>query len=852
MPILVRLAVRNLLRHPWRTTATVLGVALGIASVLATLSVGANVRANLQADLDAAAGPADLLLVPGATGRAVMDAEPLHEAVEGTDGVAAFLPVLNRRVEPLREIEGATRPTIPGVDSGFQLSGRDVSRTELLPARLSSGRWPEAGEPAIALSDAFAEVRGLNVGDTLEFATRFGEWPLEVVGLMDAALGYASSNGGRVAIAPLGTVQEGLRLSGRISHFEVVLAQGARTPDVEAALAARLDERYAVAFPAGSGEVAGGIVQTLQAGLLVLAVTLLALGGFMAYNTFMAGVVERTREYALLRTVALTRRDVQRLAMTEAAVVAAVGAVVGVLLGVGMAWLLTRINAFVIGFDVRTLVVPFWAVAASTLVGAAVALGASVLPARSAGVLSPLAARREADQARAPSRAGVGWALLAVAVALTRVPWSGPWALVGAGLAMATFAVGTALAARSLLGPTFRLVRPLLRALLGVAGSLGAAFADRSTSRNGVAIGTVVVGTGLIVGVGAMVAGINRSIADWVDTTIVGDLFVTSPVSFPPDFAAGAAEIEGVDQVSGVGIRVVRFQPEDQPRGRSVALILVDSARFHPTEGFGTFQYVQGQGDDERGFEALRDPDRVLAASTIRERFGVGVGDTVTLRTDEGFQPFEVGAVVVDFTGGGETFVASIDQMDRFGGGTPDLFVLTVEENADVEAVRERLVAAFPDLYLDATPNSAYRAELIEISGRTFATTNTLLLLAVLIAALGVANTLGMNLATRSRELATLRTLGLSRGGIRRVVVAEGLVVVVLGSVLGVAFGLLLADVVTAGAAALTGYRIDPVLPWGLVALALAASPLVGLVASLLPARRAARLAPIAALRGAE
>jgi putative ABC transport system permease protein len=852
MAILTRLAVRNLLRHPWRTTATVLGVALGIAAVLATLSVGANVRANLQADLDAAAGPADLLIAPGAGGRAVMDAQPLREAVAGTPGVDAFLPVLNVRVEPLREIDGASRPTIPGVDTGFQLSGRDVSRPERLPARLSAGRWPAPGEPTIALSDAFAEVRGLGVGDEVTFATRFGEWPLEVVGLMDAGLGYASSNGGRVAIAPLATVQEGMRLAGRVSHLEVVLAEGARTPDVEAALATRLNDRYTVAFPAGSGEVAGGIVQTLQAGLLVLAVTLLALGGFMAYNTFMAGVVERTREYALLRTVALTRRNVRRLALTEASVVAAIGAVAGVLLGVAMAWLLTRINAFVIGFEVRTLVVPVWAVAAGTGVGAAVALGASLLPARSASALSPLAARREAEQARAPSRAGLGWALLALAVALTRLPWSGPWALVGAGLAMATFAVGTALAARSLLRPAFRLALPVLRATLGVAGRLGAAFADRSTSRNGVAVGTVVVGTGLIVGVGAMVAGINRSIADWVDTTIVGDLFVTSPVSFPADFEARAGEVAGVDQVSGVGIRVVRFQPEDQPRGRSVALILVDASRFDPEEGFGTFQYVQGQGDDRAGYEALRDPDGVLVASTLRERFGVGVGDTISLRTDDGFAPFDVGAVVVDFTGGGETVVASIDQMDRFGGGTPDLYVLTVEANADVEAVRERLVAAFPELYLDATPNADYRAELIEISGRTFATTNTLLLLAVLIAALGVANTLGMNLATRSRELATLRTLGLSRGGVRRVVIAEGLVVVVLGSVLGVAFGLLLADVVTAGAAALTGYRIEPVLPWGLVGLALVASPLVGLVASLLPARRAARLAPVAALRGAE
>jgi putative ABC transport system permease protein len=852
MPILVRLAARDLLRHPWRTAATVLGVALGIAAVLATLSVGANVRANLQADLEAAAGPAALLITPGAGGRAVMDEAPLREAVEGAPGVRAFMPVLHERLEPLREIEAFERSVVPGVDTGFQLAGRDVARPELLPADLSGGRWPRPGEAALALSDAFAEGRGLGIGDELSFASRFGDLTLEIVGLMDAARGYASTNGARVAIAPLDVLQEAMRLSGRISFLEVVLEDGAVTEDVEEALSARLDERYAVAYPAGSGEVAGGIVQTLQSGLLVLAVTLLALGGFMAYNTFMAGVVERTREYALLRTVALRRRDLRRLALTEAAIVAAAGAVAGVALGVALAWLLTRINAYGIGFEVRTLVLPAWAVAAATLTGAAVALGAGVLPAWAASAASPLAARRGADEAAAPSRAGVGWAILAVAVALTRVPWQGTWALLGAGLAMAAFAVGTALAARSLLRPAFQLAGPLLRATLGVAGRLGPAFADRSGSRNGVAVGTVVVGTGLIIGVGAMVSGINQEIGDWVDTTVVGDLFVTSPVSFPDGFEARAARVDGVDQASGVGIRVVRYQPEDQPRGRSVALILVDPARFDPEVGFGSFQYVQGEGDDARGYRALLDPDGVLAASTMQERFGIGLGDEVMLRTADGFEPFEVGGVVVDFTGGGETFVASIEQIERFGGGTPDLFVLTVEEGADPTEVRARLLAAFPELHLDVTPNDEYRAEIVALSQRTFTTTNTLLLLAVLIAALGVANTLGMNLSSRSRELATLRVLGLTRGGVRRVVIAEGVVVVVLGSVLGVAFGLLLADVVTAGAAALTGYRIDPVLPWNLVGVALLASPAVGLLASLLPARRAAQLAPVVALRGSE
>ncbi len=848
--VLLRLALRNLLRHPWRTGATVVGVGVGVAAVLATLSVGANVRGNLQADFAATVGRADLLVAPGTGGRAVLSLDPVLGTVLALPEVAAVTPVLNRRLEPVRDVEGYTPPVLPGVDSGFQLSGRPMDAPEALPADLVAGRWPMPGEAELVMARPFAEARGFAIGDAVAFATRFGDVTFALVGWMDGATGYGSSNGGRVAIAPLGVVQDAVRLDGRASLLEVEAAPGVELGALRAALEGTLDARYEVVAPAGRGELAGGIVETLQAGLLVLAVTLLALGGFLAYNTFMASVVERTRTYALLRTVALRRRDVRRLATLEATVVAAAGVAFGVAFGVALAWGLTWANAFGLGFEVRALVVPAWALVAAAVGGTAVALGAGSWPARLASRAAPLAARRRAEAASVPRAARWGAVAALVGLVVTRVPWEGYAALGAAAVAMAAFSVGVALAAPALLGPAFRVARPALRRAFGVEGGLAAGFAGRSANRNGVAVGTVVVGTGLVIGVGAMVAGINAEISDWVDATITGDLFVTSPVAFPDDFEARLGEVPGVDVASGVGIRAVRFRPEGASRGRTVALILVDPERFDPDRDFGRFLYVGGQGDDAQGYATLRSDDGVLISSTVQDRYGLEVGDVASLRTRDGFASFRVGGVVVDFTGGGETFVASLELLERFGGGAPELYVLLLADGADATAVAADLRARFPELYLDATPNDAYKAEIVNLSQRTFATTNTLLWLAVAIAALGVANTLGMNLATRGRDLATLRVLGVTRGGVRRIVVAEGLVVVVLGSLLGVAFGLALADVVTAGAEALTGYELAPAIPWPLVGVALAASPLVGLIASWAPARRASRLAPIEALKG--
>jgi putative ABC transport system permease protein len=861
---LFRLALRNLLRYRSRTLATTLGVALGIAAVLATLSIGDNVEANVRGALQAAAGRASLLVTPGAEGRAVFPVAEVLPTVQQTPGVSRAYPVLNVRAEPVRDIQVQADSVLPGVDSGFQLSGRRTDVPEDLPAELAAGRLPEAGSMGVALAEGFARSRGVAVGDPITFASQVGELTFTVTGLLDDSLGYPTTNGGRVGIAALADLQEALRLPGRASFIEVITEPGVST-QVQEALRARLGEAYAVTLPAGSGNLATGVVDTLQSGLQILAATLIALGGFMAYNTFSASVVERRREFALLRTVCLTRAQVQRLALAEALLVSLLGIFVGLLLGVGLSAAITYLNALTLGFEFRTLVVPVRSVVIASLVGVGVSLLAGLLPARAASNTHPLAAVRQSSGAPSLRAPLWGWGLLAAGIGAALAPWEGRLAVLGAALAMGLLFTGVSLTTPALLRPTLKLMTPLLRRLFGVSGTLGSSFSLRNAARNGVAVGAIVVGMGLTIGVGAMVAGINTAIRSWVDTTVVGDLFVTAPVNFPEGFPeAVRARVPQIDEVSGVGLRVVRFMPEAAPEdadegrgrtrgaaGRSVALVLVDPERFNPEGGFGRFQFIPGQGDAADAYATLRAGGQVLAANTMLDRFGVSRGDEVTLRTNKGLRDFRVGGVVVDFTGGGEAFVASLADAELFGGGTPDLFVMTLVPGADPEAAREALLAAFPELYLDVTLNQSYRQRILTLTQQTFSTTNGLLALAIFIAALGVANTLGMNLATRQHEIAVLRTLGLTRRGVGHLVTAEGIVIVTLGTVLGILAGVILSSVITAGAGALTGFRIEPVYPWRLIAVALLSSPVVGLLASLAPARRAARLSPVAAIGGA-
>ena len=845
---LTRLAWRNLLRHPWRSTATVLGIGLGIAAVLTTLSVGDNVEANLRATLQAAAGKADLVVTPGPSGRLVFAAEPVLGQVASYPGVAAAYPVLNTRAEPERAAAEVPRSAIPGVDSGFQVQGRLTEAVDDLPLEVAEGRLPEAGTDGIAIADGFAELRGIAVGDVVPFVFSGGRVELTVTGLLDDGVGAASTNGGRVGVMHLRDLERLVNLEGRVSLIEVLVAEAGDVDRVRQGLQELLGEDLAVTLPAVTGDFAAGFTQTLQSGLSVLAATLLALGAFLAYNTFMASVVERTREHALLRTVALTRRGVMRLALYEALGLAVLGIVAGVLLGLLLSYVVTSLNAATLGFEFRTLVVPVRSVALASVLGVLAALVAGLLPALAASRTAPMAAVQRAEPAPEPRLAWLGVALMVIGGGLALVPFEPRAALVAVCVALGVFFAGVSLASPALLGPALRLLRPPLVRLFGAPGRLAASFAERNAPRNGVAIGTVVVGTGLVLGVGAMVASINRAIASWMDTTVVGDLYVTTPVSFPPDFAERAEAVPGVDVASGVGIRLVRFRSAEQPSGRSIAVVLAEPSRFDPESGFGSLQYIPGHGDPVTGHAALERGDAVLVSNTMLDRHGFDVGGTISLRTPRGFEEFPIAGVIVDFTGGGESVLASIERLPDFGGGSPDLFILTVEPGEDPAEVRERLLAAFPELYLDATLNLDYRRNVMRITDQAFATTRVLLVIAVVVAVLGVANTLGMNLVSRGHEIAVLRTIGLTRGGLRRLVVAEGVVVTVLGAALGTAFGLLLARIVTTGAGAVTGFRLEPVVPTYLALLALLASPLVGLVASLLPARRAAQLAPARAL----
>ncbi len=851
--MLLKYTLKNLLRHPWRTVATVLGVALGIAAVLGTVTVGDNINANLSRVFSQAVGQSELIIAPSASARAVISLADAQKLASTAPAVRQTLPTLEYYAVLKRKAKGYVRPLIPGMQGGFLLSGQDTAQPETLGLRLEGGTLPLSGSSGIAITQAFALREKLKVGDPLEFVSAIGRLEFKVSGFLRSDNGLANLNAGQVGVVNLADLQKATYLQGKVSYLGLALNTGSDAEAVKTTLEAKIPTSLEMLYPAGRGQISNGLIQTVQSGLQVLAATLMALAGFLAYNTFAAAVVERSREFALLRTLGFTKNQVLRMGMLEAGLVSIMGIGVGVLLGAGIATAITAFNAYLLEFPFLMLVMPWNKVLLAAGVGTITAFVAASGPARAASRVAPIVAAREAYVAGSSRVPIWGWLSLILGLGLSFFSWPSSIALLISSLSMAFTFLGIALVSPVLLAPASKLLEPLLLRTLGIPAKLGLSSALRSKGRNGVAIGAVALGMGLIVGVGGMVAGINNSLSSWVNGTIIGDMFVAAAAPFPDNFEQDLRQrFPQLTETAPVAVRVARFQPP-QGRARNASAIFTSPDRYTPGKGTGKLQFLEG--DMNSSLTLFGAGKNVFISGTIADRYGLHKGNPIKIRTLQGWLEFRILGVIVDYTSAGESVVFNLKDLALFDQGKPELYVLSLPKGQDlgqIKAFGAQLTTSYPKLFLDIQYNQNYKDLILKITSQFFGSTNSLLALSVIVAAMGVANTLGMNLVERSHEMALLRALGFTRRELMRSVFAEGILVVVVGTILGLSAGAALSRVITAAANSLTGYRVEPTFPLELMLVALLSSPVVGILAAFLPARKATQASPAAALRSSE
>jgi putative ABC transport system permease protein len=858
------LARRDLRAHRGRTLLTLLGIILGVAVVLAIQVTNQTTLDSLRGVFDLATGQADLLVVPVNASKQPLDQDILARA-ERVEGVAAAAPSVQNRTLLARDAGSwQIAFSMTGIAAGnfFQLYGVDPELDPQVRVYiLESGSMPKAGKYELVIPSEYAGEKDLQIGDDLEILVADGSASLEVVGLL-AAEGVAILNDGAVGFTSLEVAQDLFARSGELDEISLSLAPAvAEDPNAleafKTGLSERLGEEARVVYPAARGQLVSQMLATYQLGLTFFSVIAIFVGAFLIYNAFSMTIVERTREIGMLRAVGMSRAQILRMVLAEAGFLSLVGSAIGLIFGYWLAQALIRLLgdlAAPTGGGVMS-VSPL-ILLQSIAVGIGVTLVAALIPGLQAARISPLEALRARSRHVGQIRPALwitGLVLLAAGLVMTyRVVWP-PELLYQAGnILLACYFLGATLTVPLVVSLLERLTRPLANLIYGSEGAIGSANIRRSIGRTTLTVASLMVALTMIISIKSLAYSFETDMQHWIDNALGGDLYVRAPLPMRESFANQLESVPGVNSVSPARILTVQAAAgslsSDPNADDQFYYEAIDPAAFLR---IGDMEFAAKQGDTQANWARLSQGEAVFISSSVADRYDLRQGDQIVLLTRRGERPFYIAAEVMDFGGQGQVIYGTYEDMHRwFNEKGVDRFTIDVDDAYAIAAVSQEIESRYQDSHhVSVQTTEDFKTSIIDRMSQSFRLFDVLGLIGVIIGALGVINTLTMNVIERQREIGGLRSLGMTRLQVLRMVLAEALALGVMGGIYGLLVGTLIANVTIIGTNQLIGYDLayrltpDPYLIGALIALG------VVQLAAVYPARRAARVNIVEAIK---
>jgi putative ABC transport system permease protein len=839
---MLRAALKNLMARRLRLLMSGFAIVLGVAFVAGSFIFTDTLERNFTAIMDGSVG--DVVVRPaGATG---------DDSAQDSRTVPAAL------VQRLARVDGATRADgnvtsfgvfVVGEDGkvigaqgapglGFNWNNAPAASDDRPSIRLVEGHRPfRAGQ--VVLDPQTADKAGYAVGDDVRLVTS-GARPVvraRLVGL--AELGGGSLAGASMSVFDTRTAQA-LFTGGRdvFSDAWVTAAEGVSQEELRDNVAEVLPAGYeAVTGDTAADEASDDITEGLSfisTFLLVFAAVALVVGSFLIVNTFSILVAQRSKEMALFRALGASRRQVTRSVLFEATLIGLVGSTLGLLLGGGLAVGLKALFATFgldltgagLVFEPRTVVVSY-------VVGMLVTLFAAYLPARRASRIPPVAALR--DDVAMPEqtlhrRLVTGLGMIAGGVAGMSMEFltdgEAPLWLFGLGVLLVL--LGVALISPVVGRPVVALVGVAYRRMFGTVGRLAEQNAVRNPRRTAATASALMIGLTLVSAMSVLGASAKASIDKSIADSFAADFVVSNAIGVPfsPTVSDRVERVDGVESVARF-----RFAPGRVDGVRA----MVGAAEPRLFAQAMEVDLASGSVQDMRGRAVLVEQRRA-------EHAGLRVGDTVSITLPKGPRDYRVTGVFEASPAVPTGYVMSLGALRSAGVEPADSFAyVTTTPGASRLAVRTAIDATIADLPTVTLKDQAefaqeQRAPIDQLLMLIYA----MLGLAVVIAVLGIVNTLALSVIERTREVGLLRAVGLSRRQLRRMVRLESTVIALLGATLGVGLGLAFGvgllsaladeglDVLSVPVAQLAGFVL--------------ASGLVGVLAAVWPARRAARL----------
>ena len=837
---MTKLALKGLLSRKLRSVLTGFAVVIGVAFVVGTLVFTDTIDASFKNLFER-------------TQQGVDVAVEAHQAVKADFSNPPTMPADTlakvKAVPGVEEAEGSVGSDATLLDKQGKAITSNGPPTLITSAStvkaFESLDYPSGGPPKtadeVAIDRGTSKKYGFKVGDTVTVTSDAPAKQYKVSGVATLD-GKDNLAGAKLVVM---TLPEAQRMTGHDGYDSISVATGSNSPDkVKAAIKQVLGGDFTVRTGKEAAEQqaqdlsdALGFIRTA---LLVFAAVALLVGGFLIFNTFTVTVAQRTKEFALLRVLGASRRQVLRSVLIETFAVGVIASILGVLVGIALApALAAMLKAFGIDLGTTGLVISPGTVIIGLVIGVVATMVSGFVPARRATRIEPITAMRDA------ATPGVGH--------LRRRRVFGSIALMGLGLLALFFGlfggIDATSAAASLLGlgavlmmfgvaflaPL--LVQPLARVLgAPMAGSLPGKLARenaiRQPQRTAVTAAALMVGLALVVLVTVFAAGIRGSVDKTIDDQVSAAMIVQNQDGFSPipqKAADTVGEVPGVKTVSAVRFSTGVFD------GSNEAVTGVDPATI------GSVLTLKWDRGDAGTLSGLTDSQALVDYNWAKSH-NKTVGQSIAFTTPLGKTAnYEIAGTFKNQAGLTSSVILTAQTLASLWDSKDLAFVAAAgDKGVDPESLAKKTDAAlkaFPQT--DALSIDQFKKKQADQVNQLLGLVFALLALSVIVALLGIVNTLALSVHERTRELGMLRAVGMSRWQVRRMVTFESVITAGIGAILGTVLGIVFSLIVSRPLAD-EGFVF--VLPIGSLITFFILAAIAGVVASIPPARRASKV----------
>src|SRR5215472_3811968 len=774
-------------RHRLRWLLTIAGIVLGVAVFVGMHTANQSVLYAFRQTVNRIAGATQLQISAGETG---FDEDVLNR-VQAIPQIRVAVPV----------IEAVVSTGLPGQGDVLILGVDMTGDRGLREYDLESGDQAIVDDPLVFLAQAdslmiaetFAHDNHLGISSVIPMDTMDGRKRFTVRGIMKTG-GLTCAFGGNLAVMDVYAAQKVFGRGRKFDRIDVALKPGASVAEVRGKIAGLLGPGFQVEEPSARGQQFESISRIYSLSADITSAFALFIGLFIIYNTFQIAVVQRRSEIGILRALGATRRQIRTIFLTESAVAGLFGSAFGLLLGIAIARVMTSYIGSLLGevygiaqradeisSDPKLLIF-------AVILGVITSVIAGFLPARGAARVDPVQALQKGkfqQLSAGESRVRRIAALALIVPAIVCVLLSKYRLLAYAGDGLVWLAMLLLTPSLALL--VARMLRPALKWLRPVEGTLAADSLLQAPRRTSGAVAALMLSLALVVALGGLTRASYDSIFKWMSVALNPDLFIAPSESltvrsfrFPASMEAQLRAVSGIAEVQGV--RNGRIQI----RGVPVLFVAVDVEALAKRA-----KVLPVAGDPKKMYSLTASGKGLLVSDNFALLRGYKLGDTVDIASPTGVVQLPIVGIVTDYSDQQGTILMDRSVYVRYwNDDTLNVFRVYLAPGAVEADVKRRILERFAnERRLFVLTNQDLRRYILRLTDQWFGVTYVQIAVAVLVAVLGIVNTLIVSITDRRRELGVLQAVGGLRNQIRHTIWLEALTIGAVGLILGLAFG---------------------------------------------------------------